>query len=114
MAKRELDDMGRIAKLLRSKVRRELIGQLLDGDGDISIAPVDLARAGRIPLEEVAYNFRSAQKLGALELVKTETVWGTQKHFYGPTKMITSRRDLIRSMIEKREKEESEEEANGP
>jgi hypothetical protein len=98
MTDRHPDEMQRIAKLLNPSIRRELIRRLL-ATPDASVAPVDLAKACRVPLHQAIYHVSKAQALGAVELVKMEEIRGTTKHYFGPSDMVLSNRDLIEEKL---------------
>jgi hypothetical protein len=87
-----------LSKLLRSKLRRDLIRHLLDDPGGL-VSPVELAKSRRVSLADASYHVQQAVALGAVRLAKTEAIRGTTKHYYEPTVTILDNRNLVIEML---------------
>lgn len=83
-----------IHRALTHSLRREIL--LILRTKEKPMSPIDLVpevegSTDQKKLSKIAYHVRELHKAGLLELVKTEPVRGTAKHFYRPTKLFTAK-----------------------
>ena len=73
------ETVANIAKMLSHPYRVQIIRAAL-AQGEL--APVDFAEASGIALGNVSFHCRTLEKVGGLELVRTEPRRGALKHWY--------------------------------
>ena len=78
----ELNASGSRLRAMSHPVRRAMLRHYIEVG---PIAPVEVANAIGVDLSKASYHSRILLELGCLELVKTEQVRGSTKHFYRAT-----------------------------